>query len=104
MREMIMGSIQREEWCAGVYLTKLITQAEDIEDYVSMAALLVALQAINADGKINETTAETILQYVSFFAACILYRAAPELSINARDRFETIRDTARGLPTPVPTK
>jgi len=86
-----MGSIQREEWCAGVYLTKLIGQAEDVEDYVSWAALEIALTAIAADGKINEQSAESILEYMTYLAACMLSRA-PELSLNTRDCLETIRD------------
>ena len=87
-----MGSIQREEWCAGVYLTKLIGDAEDIEDFVSMVALEIALKAINADGKMDERTAESILEYVAHLAGCMLSRA-PELSFNTRARLETIRDT-----------
>jgi hypothetical protein len=96
--EMIMGSIQREEWCAGVYLTKLIGDAEDIEDFVSMVALEIALKAINADNHIGQETAEALANKMAELAHHLLQHDGSEtLKPTLRSRLQTIYDTHPGL-------
>ena len=87
-----MGSIRREEWCAGVYLTKLIGHAEDMEDYVSMFALVIALKAINANNRIGQETAEDLACEMASLAGELLGQAE-SLSAETRVRLKRIRDT-----------
>jgi hypothetical protein len=78
------------------FLALLLEQIEMVyrnntDDFCSMYALDIAIAAIDADEKMSEGSAETILENMSHLADCMLGNSG--FSPLARARLETIRYT-----------
>jgi hypothetical protein len=78
------------------FLTVLLEQiwqvySDNTDDFCSMYAIDIAITAIGADEKMNEQSAETILEYMSILADCMLGNS--ELSPAIRARLEAVRYT-----------
>ena len=87
---------QPRDYGAGEFLALLLDQIEEVyydrtEDWTSIHALHIAIAAIGADEKMDEESAETILESMATLADWML--GSSELSPAIRARLETIRDT-----------
>ena len=88
---------QPREYGAGEFLALLLRQIECVyrentDDYASMHALDIAIAAIAADEKLDERSAETILENMAALADWML-AGNSEFSPAIRARLEAIRDT-----------
>jgi len=74
---------------------------DNTEDWAAMHALDIVTAAIEADEKMNEESAETVLEYMSHLADWML--GNPEFSPAIRVRLEAIRNTHPDFAEPATT-
>ena len=92
-----MTNTQSRDYGAGEFLALLLRQIvqvydENTDDWASIHALDIAIAAIAADEKLDERSAETILENMAALAGWML-AGNSEFSPAIRARLEAIRDT-----------
>jgi len=97
---------QPREYGAGEFLALLLRQVEELyrentDDYASIHALDIAIAAIEADEKMSETSADSILEAMAALAAWMLLDS--EFSPDTRARLEAVRDTCPEFAAPAIT-
>ena len=98
---------QLRDYGAGEFLALLLAQIEMVyrdytEDWASMHALGIAIAAIEADEKMNENSAISILEHMARLADWMLRDS--EFSPAIRARLETIRASDPEFAEPATTR